>query len=80
MKINGFCTDYWKSYCEFIPDHKDLQSKAETFTVEGYNARIRHYLASFRRKSKSYSKAQHMIDKSLTLLILKLNNELPILD
>ena len=79
MKINGFCSDYWKSYCEFIPDHKHMQSKAETFTVEGYNSRIRHYLARFRRKTKCYSKAEHIIEKSLKLLMLKLNNSLPIL-
>ena len=77
--INGFCSDYWKSYCEFIPDHKHLQSKSETFTVEGYNSRIRHYLARFRRKAKCYSKAEHMVEKSLKLLMLKLNNELTIL-
>jgi insertion element IS1 protein InsB len=62
-----------------IPKEKLLQTKAETFTVEGYNSRIRHYLARFKRKGKCYSKAQHMIEKSLNLLFLKLNNELSIL-
>ena len=80
LEINGFCSDYWKSYAELIPDEKHMESKAETFTVEGYNARIRHYLARFRRKSKCYSKAEHMIEKSLKLLMLKLNNELTILN
>ncbi len=56
-----------------------MQSKAEPFTVEGYNSRIRHYLARFKRKTKCYSKAEHMIEKSLKLLILKLNNELTML-
>ncbi len=56
-----------------------MQSKAETFTVEGYSSRIRHYLARFKRKTKRYSKAEHMIEKSLKLLILKLNNKLTIL-
>jgi len=56
-----------------------LQSKAETFTVEGYNSRIRHYLARFKRKGKCYNKAEHMMEKSLKLLMLKLNNELSIL-
>ena len=56
-----------------------MQSKAETFTVEGYNSRIRHYLARFRRKTKCYSKAKHMVEASLKLLMLKLNNQLTIL-
>ncbi|MDR2915993.1 MAG: IS1 family transposase, partial [Tannerella sp.] len=29
----------------------------------------------FRRKSKCYSKAQYMIERSLNLLLLKLNNK-----
>lgn len=80
MNINGFCSDYWKSYSELIPDEKHMESKAETFTIEGYNSRIRHYLARFKRKSKCYSKAIHMIEKSLKLPMLKLNKELTILN
>jgi IS1 family transposase/transposase-like protein len=79
MDINEFCSDYWKSYSELIPDEKHCQSKAETFTVEGYNSRIRHYLARFKRKTKCYSKAKFMMENSLKLLFLKLNNQLYIL-
>ena len=80
MNVNYYASDYWKSYEEFIPAEKHLQTKAETFTVEGYNSRIRHYLARFRRKTKCYSKATFMIEISLNLLMLKLNNELSILN
>jgi len=45
-----------------------------TFTAEGYNSRIRHYLARFKRKTKCYSKSQHMMEISLKLLFLKWNN------
>ncbi|MDR0756800.1 MAG: IS1 family transposase, partial [Tannerella sp.] len=77
--VSLYCADHWKSYNEFIPSDKLLQTKAETFTVEGYNCRIRYYPARFKRKGLCYSKAVHMIEKSLTLLFLKLNNELSIL-
>ena len=80
MNVNYFASDCWKSYEEFIPAEKHLQTKAETFTVEGYNSRIRHYLARFKRKGKCYSKAIFMIEISLNLLMLKLNNELSILN
>jgi insertion element IS1 protein InsB len=80
IPVSFYCSDYWKCYEAFIPKEKHLQTKAETFTVEGYNSRIRHHLARFKRKEKCYSKAQHMIDKSLKLLFLKLNNELAILN
>ena len=76
MKVNYFASDYWKIYEEFIPADKHLQTKAETYTVEGYNSRIRHYLARFKRKGKCYSKADNMIEISLNLLMLKLNNQL----
>jgi insertion element IS1 protein InsB len=62
-----------------IPKEKPVQTKAETFTVERYNSRIRHYPARFKRKGKCDSKAQHMIEKLVNLLFLKLNNERPIL-
>jgi len=80
LTISTFASDYWKSYEEFVPPEKHLQTKAETYTVEGYNSRIRHYLARFKRKTKCYSKADYMIVISLNLLILKLNNELSILN
>jgi insertion element IS1 protein InsB len=74
-----YCSDYWKSYAKFIPPAKHIQSKSETYTVEGYNSLIRHYLARFKRKGECYSKQIHMIEKSLNLLMAKLNNQLPIL-
>lgn len=71
--IKLFCSDYWKSYQEMIPKHKHIQSKKETFTIEGYNSLIRHYLARFKRKTKCYSKCQKMIEYSLNLLFAKWN-------
>jgi insertion element IS1 protein InsB len=74
-----YCSDYWKSYEQFIPQDKHRQSKSETYTVEGYNSLIRHYLARFKRKGKCYSKQIHMIEKSLNLLMAKINNQLSML-
>ncbi|MDR2361285.1 MAG: IS1 family transposase, partial [Prevotellaceae bacterium] len=61
LSINVFTSDHWKSYEEFVPSEKHIQTKSETYTVEGYNSRIRHYLARFKRKEKCYSKADYMI-------------------
>ena len=79
IEAGVYCSDYWKSYAEFLPQEKHIQSKAETFTVEGYNSRVRHFLARFRRRTKCYSKRVYMMMYSLQLLFLKLNNELSIL-
>jgi insertion element IS1 protein InsB len=29
-------TDYWRAYAKFIPKAQHIQSKAQTYTVEGY--------------------------------------------
>lgn len=75
-----YSSDYWKCYEDILQRENHIQSKAETYTVEGYNSRIRHYLARFKRRGKCYSKAMYMIEYSLNLLMLKLNNELSILN
>jgi len=72
--VNSYATDYWRSYEYFIPPEKHIQSKEETYTLESYNSRVRHYLARFKRKTKCYSKSVEMIVISLNLLINKFNN------
>jgi insertion element IS1 protein InsB len=73
-------TDYWKPYENFISKEKHIQSKAETYTVEGYNSLFRHFLARLRRKTKCYSKSIKMLAISVKLLMLKRNNQLSILN
>jgi insertion element IS1 protein InsB len=69
-------TDYWSPYEKFVPRVLHTQSKAETYTVEGYNSLFRHFLARLRRKSKCYSKNKDMLKYSVMLLMLKWNGEL----
>jgi len=61
-----------------IPKEKHIQSKAETYTVEGYNSILRHYLARLKRKTKCYSKSVRMLEYSLKLLMAKRNGNLAI--
>ena len=56
LDIRVFCSDHWRSYKEFVPAEKLIQSKTETFTIESYNSRIRHYLARFKRKIANRNK------------------------
>jgi insertion element IS1 protein InsB len=79
-ETNGFASEYRKSYEEFVPREKHLQTKAETRTSEGYDGRIRHYSAGFERKGKCYGKSESMIITSLNLLFLKPNGELYVLN
>jgi len=71
--------DHWKAYNEFVPNELLVQSKAETYTIEGYNSLFRHFLARLRRKTKCYTKAKYMLVHSVKLLMFKWNNDLAIL-
>jgi insertion element IS1 protein InsB len=66
-------SDYWKVYPKMIPSYQLIQSKGETYTVEGYNTRLRHYLARLKRKTLCYSKSCLMLHYSILLLVHKLN-------
>lgn len=74
--IQLFFSDYWKSYRQVILKPKHITSKAQTFTIEGYNSLIRHFIARFTRKSKYYSKSEKMIENTLNLLFAKWNGSL----
>ena len=74
--ISQIATDYWEAYVGVVPKKKHIQSKAETYTVEGYNSLFRHFLARMRRRTKSYSKSSKMLEYSMLLLMLKRNGQL----
>ncbi|MBT7491464.1 MAG: IS1 family transposase [Bacteroidetes bacterium] len=78
-EIGQVMTDHWKVYEKFVPKSKHVQTKAETFTVEGYNSLFRHFLARMRRKSKCYTKKLEMLKQAVMMLMLKWNNQLSIL-
>jgi insertion element IS1 protein InsB len=73
-------TDYWRKYTECIPPERHIQSKAETFTVEGYNSVFRHFLARLRHKSKYHSQSVLMLEYSIKFFTLKWNKTLYILN
>ena len=70
-----YCTDAWSSYAKFIEKEKHVISKAETYSIEGFNSVVRHFLKRFCRKTKCYSKSVDMIECSLNLLFHKWNNQ-----
>ena len=72
-------TDYWKSYEDFVLKKNHIKSKAETYTVEGYNSLFRHFLARLRRKTKCYTKSLEMLIYSVKLLMEYRNNKIAIL-
>lgn len=51
-EIGEVMTDHWRSYAEFLPENIHTQSKAETYTVEGYNGNIEALSSKVETKDK----------------------------
>jgi insertion element IS1 protein InsB len=66
LRAEIYATDHWRAY-SILPEDRHIRSKAHTYTVEGKNGQIRHYLARFRRRTKCYSKAVHMVIATLVI-------------
>jgi insertion element IS1 protein InsB len=61
-----YCTDDYAVY-DGLPAGQRSSGKDETHGIERDNARQRHWLARFRRRSIVVSKAMRMVDVSLAL-------------
>lgn len=60
-------SDYWEAYTKFLPKNKHMITKAETFSVEGMNNLLRHFVARFHRRMHCYSKSAVMVVTTLFL-------------
>ena len=61
-----YCTDDYAVY-DVLPVGQRYSGKNETHGIERDNARQRHWLARFRRRSIVVSKAKRMVDVSIAL-------------
>ena len=62
-----YCADDYAVYDVLLPVGQLYAGKAETHGIERDNARQRHWLARFRRRSIVVSKAKRMVDVSIAL-------------
>ena len=62
-----YCTDDYAVYDVLLPVGQRYAGKDETHGIERDNARQRHWLARFRRRSIVVSKTKRMVDVSLAL-------------
>src|SRR4051812_12914443 len=62
-----YCADDYAVYGVLLPVGQLHTGKEETHGIERDNARQRHWLARFRRRSIVVSKAQRMVDVSIAL-------------
>ena len=66
-RVRLYRADGWAAYAELIPQGRLFVGKEETHGIERDNARQRHWLARFRRRSIVVSKAKRMVDVSIAL-------------
>ena len=66
-KIKYYGTDHYASYSELISFNKHKKGKKFTQGIESQNARIRHYLRGFTRRSKGYFKDINSMQNALDL-------------
>ena len=62
-----YCADDYAVYDVLLPVGQLYTGKEETHGIERDNARQRHWLARFRRRSIVVSKAKRMVDVSIAL-------------
>ena len=53
--------------------HLSLFDKSETYSVEGDNSDLRHYLARLRRKSRCFSRCEHALHNAVKLFVFAFN-------
>ena len=55
-KANKYYSDSYPVYSDILYDglHTSLKNKSQTYTVEGVNSDLRHYIPTLRRKSKCF--------------------------
>ena len=54
-----YCTDGWSGYVDVVYPGKhirNVRNKSDTFTVEGVNADLRHYIPVLRRRSRCFAR------------------------
>jgi len=56
-EAKSYCTDGWLGYVDVVYPGKHIRNarnKNDTFTVEGVNADLRHYIPVLRRRSRCF--------------------------
>ena len=75
-KAEYYCTDGYWGYVDIVYPGKhirNIHNKSDTFTVEGINADLRHYIPILRRKSRCFSRNIETLRAVLDLFVQAYN-------
>jgi len=67
--IKYYCTDDWKSYSEYIPSHKHITGKGNTWKIERKNLNFRTHIKRLNRKTVCFSKNIKIHDNVIGMYI-----------
>jgi insertion element IS1 protein InsB len=71
----SYFSDAYPTYRELCwwGTHQAMYDKSETYSVEGDNAELRHYLARLVRKSRCFSKCINALRRAVELFVWRWN-------
>jgi len=67
-----YCTDGWSGYVDVVYPGRHIRNarnKSDTFTVEGVNADLRHYLPILARRSRCFARKLETLQAVLTVFV-----------
>lgn len=70
-KAENYFTDSFLMYQDlsYWGNHRMLKDKSETYSVEGGNADLRHYLARLQRSSRCFSRCFKALSRAVELFV-----------
>jgi len=75
-KARYYYSDAYSAYEEicYHGTHTSLKNKSQTYTVEGVNSDLRHYIPPLRRKSKCFFRSIHTAKAVFKIFVHAFNN------
>ena len=75
-KASHYYSDSYSAYKEiyYCGTHTSLKNKSETYTVEGINSDLRHYISPLHRKSKCFFRSIDTAKAVLKIFVNAFNN------
>ena len=74
---HDYYSDVYVAYKTVLywPDiHHPMKDKSQTYSVEGTNADLRHYLARLRRRSRCFSRCEQALRNAVKLFVYAYNS------
>ena len=67
----GYYSDAFNTYRGLCwwGEHRSMYDKSQTYSVEGVNADLRHYLARLARRSRCFSRCIHALRRAVDLFV-----------